>query len=51
MRDKIENIQGIGFVYDGCHKIYVCEDNEDFEDAQTMGYDTLLPLEDLYSAF
>lgn len=51
MKEKIDNIKGIGFVFDNCHKLYVCEDTEDFEKAKEFGYDTLYPMEDLYVAF
>lgn len=29
------------FAYDGCHKIYIIEDDNDLRDAQETGYDIL----------
>lgn len=38
---KINNKEVIGdyFAYDGCHKIYVIEDQEDRDEAVSFGYD------------
>ena len=38
---KINGKQVIGnrFAWDGCHKIYIIEDNEDYEMAKGYGYD------------
>lgn len=30
--------KGNCFAYDGCHKIYICEDNKDIRDSQELGY-------------
>lgn len=36
----INGIEVVGnkFAYDGCHKIYIIEDNEDIEKAKSYGY-------------
>lgn len=37
--------------YDGCHKIYICESNEDMEEAKNRGFKIyeLNELEDLFN--
>ena len=37
--------------YDGCHKIYICENNEDMEEAKKRGFKIyeLNELEDLFN--
>ena len=39
MRINGQNVIGNKFAYDGCHKIYICEDNKDIEEAKEIGYD------------
>lgn len=41
---KTVNINGTdyqckGFAYDGCHKIYLCMNDNDINEAKNMGYD------------
>lgn len=40
------------FAYDGCHKIYILEDEEDYQEASKTSYDILSikKLEDVYEA-
>ena len=38
------------FAYDGCHKIYLIEDNVDLRDAQEIGYN-ILPIKELEKTF
>ena len=49
---KINGIEVIGksFAYDGCHKIYIIEDEVDFEDAQKHNY-KILDIEDLEDTY
>lgn len=44
-------VKGNKFAYDGCHKIYVCEDEEDVEEAKSYGYDIfdIDKMEDTYN--
>ena len=49
----INGVEVIGetVAYDGCHKLYVCEDETDIREAEGIGY-TVYPiseLEELYS--
>ena len=44
-----ETITAKQFAYDGCHKIYLIEDNEDYEEAK-HGYD-ILPISQLRNTF
>lgn len=37
-RINLKDIEGIGFAYDGCHKIYIIEDSEDIYNAIKVGY-------------
>lgn len=39
MESKINNIQGSAFAYDGCHKIYICETNEEIQEMKEFGYE------------
>ena len=32
------------FVWDGCHKIYVCETDADIDTARKFGYDEFFPI-------
>lgn len=34
-----EIVKGTQFAYDGCHKIYIIEDNEDLKIAKEYGYE------------
>lgn len=45
---KINGIEIIGesVAYEGCHKLYVCEDNNDIREAQECGY-TVYPINNL----
>ena len=45
-----EKIIGTSFAYDGCHKIYICEDPEDRKMMVEYGYE-LYPLKDLKDAY
>lgn len=51
----INNIEVIGkeFIYDGCHKIYIVEDQEDREIAYRDGYidSDFYPIEEIESVF
>ena len=38
MKVNGKEIEGNKFAYDGCHKIYICEDEEDIKDAVETGY-------------
>lgn len=31
-------VKGNCFAYDGCHKIYICEDDDDIRNSQELGY-------------
>ena len=51
---KVNNkiIEGLKVAYDACHKLYICEDVEDVENAKKWGYD-LYPinkLQELYNS-
>ena len=41
---NVYSITDKSFAYDGCHKIYIIEDNEDKEKAEEYGY-TIYPIE------
>lgn len=49
---KVNNqeIKGKEFAYDGCHKIYIIENDDDREKALEYGY-SLYPIEELRQAF
>jgi hypothetical protein len=32
-------VTGVGVAFDGCHKLYVCETQDDVDDAESNGYD------------
>lgn len=34
-----QKVNGIGFAYDGCHKIYILESEEDVNEAREIGYE------------
>lgn len=38
------------FAYDGCHKIYIIEDDNDIKEAQELEYD-LLPISELENTY
>ena len=35
------------FAYDGCHKIYICEDEADIETMRGYEYENILPIAEL----
>lgn len=39
------------FAFDGCHKIYLIEDEEDKKEAISLEYDIFLPIEQLEETF
>ena len=39
-------VEGISVAYEGCHKIYICEDEQDEEMMRSYGYE-IYPLSDL----
>ena len=41
----------VGFVWDGCHKIYVCKTEDEFKMMRDMGYEELIPMSDLEYVF
>lgn len=45
---KINGIEVVGetFAFEGCHKIYICESEDDEEKMKSYGYD-IYPIEDL----
>ncbi len=49
---KLNGIKVVGkeFAYDGCHKIYVIEDENDLKDAVKRGYD-ILPISELLTQY
>lgn len=49
---RINNIEtnAIQFAYDGCHKMYIIEDEQDLKEAEEMGY-TILPIEELENTY
>lgn len=57
MEKKLKYINGTdvshckGFVFDGCHKIYVCENEEQYKDMQKFEYNILHPMETLEKTF
>lgn len=47
---KLKNIEGKAVAYDGCHKIYIIQKQDEIEEAKNCDY-TIYPmekLEDLY---
>lgn len=36
---QFDTMKGIGFAYDGCHKIYILENDKDTKDLQEIGYE------------
>lgn len=45
---NLNDIKGVGIAYDGCHKIYVCEDEDDIKKMKEYGYN-IYPMSDLKS--
>ena len=41
----------IGFVYDGCHKIYLVFNDKDITRAKSYGYNEVYPMSKLYKTF
>ena len=41
----------IGFVWDGCHKIYLVFSDSDIEKAKSYGYDEVYPMSKIYKVF
>lgn len=54
LHERIEQIKRESgaekFAYEGCHKIYLVEDEHDIEEAQSYGYD-IYPIERLEEVF
>lgn len=46
-----KTVIGEHFAYEGCHKIYICENQEDIEKAKEIGYTILdiSEIEDVYN--
>ena len=44
MKINDQTVNGNKFAYDGCHKIYIIEDEQDEIDARDLGYD-IYPIE------
>ena len=57
MEKKLKYINGTdvshckGFVFDGCHKIYVCENEEQVAEMKEYGYEELHPMSAIYATF
>jgi len=57
MEKKLKYINGtdvshcVGFVTDGCHKIYLCENDAQFKEMQGYGYEELCPMSALEKTF
>lgn len=57
MDKKLKYVNGkyvyhcIGFVTDGCHKIYVCENQAQFDKMKEFGYEELCPMSALERTF
>lgn len=57
MNGKLKYVNGtdvshcIGFVTDGCHKIYVCENQAQFDEMKEFGYEELCPMSALEKTF
>jgi len=57
MNRKLEYVNGmdvshcIGFVTDGCHKIYLCENKAQFNEMKECGYEELCPMSALEKTF
>lgn len=51
MKVNKKEIKGIAVAYDSCHKLYVCEDEKDIEDAKKIGYEiyNLEEIQELYN--
>lgn len=51
MKINKELVLGNKFAYDGCHKIYIIEDNEDLEQALSYEYNIydIKDIEDIYN--
>lgn len=49
---KVNNkiVKGLSIAYDTCHKIYICEDETDVENAKKWGYD-LYPINKLQELY
>lgn len=43
-------VTGTMFAFDGCHKIYVCESDEEAQQARDLGYE-LRPIKELKRVF
>ena len=57
MSNKLKYVNGvdvshaIGFVTDGCHKIYLVENEEQFKEMKQYGYEELCPMSALEKTF
>ena len=45
-----KKVKGKFFAYDGCHKIYVCENNKNCREALASGY-KILPINELQTTY
>lgn len=45
---SLNDIKGVAIAYDGCHKIYVCEDEDDTKKMKEYDYN-IYPMSDLRS--
>ena len=50
MKINSKPVTGTSFAYDGCHKIYICENTQDEQDAQKNGY-TIHPISELENTY
>jgi len=55
IKERIAKIKGLAFKYDGCHKIYILETNEDIKDVieknEMNSYYTILPMKELANVY
>ncbi len=51
IKNKINKIKGLGFGYDGCHKIYILETEEDIKEAKETGYDKVYDMSELLEIY
>lgn len=50
MKVNNKEVKGVAVAFDGCHKIYVCEDDQDVNKAKEIGYNLydIADLEKIY---
>ncbi len=54
IRERISKIKGLGFEYDGCHKMYVLETDEELKEATEKDKDggyTIYPMSELANKY